>query len=220
MPLCRSLIVKGSDSRSGRSSVIQYDVVCISFSGSSSLPAPIFSLVKNLIFLKPTTCERTSTSPCERAAGNLRIRLSRARLFGDFQHAHLRVANRVGVVVDVDSLHVRLAFFEVEMLDVILLRAVQVDGFFVHGGQRAGKIDFADDFRLAGDVDDDEIVAGHRAQADGVRGIRFLGPVIVFAGAVQKARFREARAQIGHIDFAKLARRAQSAVRTPRISGD
>src|SRR5439155_17009323 len=66
MPLCRSLTEKGSDSSSGRSSVIQYDVVCISFSGSSSLPAPIFSLVKNLIFLKPTTWERTRTSPWEK----------------------------------------------------------------------------------------------------------------------------------------------------------
>src|SRR6266699_2623450 len=55
-----------TDSRSGRSSVIQYDVVCISFSGSSSLPSPIFSLVKNLIFLKPTTWERTRTSPWEK----------------------------------------------------------------------------------------------------------------------------------------------------------
>src|SRR6266851_4110741 len=63
IPLCRSLTVNGSESSSGRSSVIQYEVVCISFSGSSSFPAPTFSFVKNLIFLKPTTCERTSTSP-------------------------------------------------------------------------------------------------------------------------------------------------------------
>src|SRR5216683_1262462 len=65
IPLCRSLTVNGSESSSGRSSVIQYEVVCISFSGSSSFPAPTFSFVKNLIFLKPTTCERTKTSPWE-----------------------------------------------------------------------------------------------------------------------------------------------------------
>src|SRR5713101_5246279 len=66
MPFCRSLMVNGSDSSRGRSSVTQYAVVCISFSGSSRLPAPMFSLVKNLIFLKPTTCERTRTSPWEK----------------------------------------------------------------------------------------------------------------------------------------------------------
>src|SRR5713226_8681352 len=66
MPFCRSLMVNGSDSSRGRSSVTQYAVVCISFSGSSSLPAPTFSLVKNLIFLKPTTWERTRTSPWEK----------------------------------------------------------------------------------------------------------------------------------------------------------
>src|SRR6266478_987657 len=65
MPLCRSLIVHASDSSSGRSSGIQYEVVCISFSGSPSFPAPTLSCVKNLIFLKPTTSERTKTSPWE-----------------------------------------------------------------------------------------------------------------------------------------------------------
>ena len=43
------------------------------------------------------------------------------RRCGDFQNAHLRVANGVGVVVDVDLLHVGFAFLEVEMLDVVLL---------------------------------------------------------------------------------------------------
>src|ERR1035438_7708188 len=37
--------------------------------GRAGLQNPTFSLVKNLIFLKPTTCDRTSTSPCARAAG-------------------------------------------------------------------------------------------------------------------------------------------------------
>src|SRR6267154_130371 len=65
IPLCRSLIEKGSDSTNARSSVSQYEVVCISFSGNSSLPAPIFSFVKNFIFLNPTTWDRTNTSPCD-----------------------------------------------------------------------------------------------------------------------------------------------------------
>ena len=43
MPLWRSRTEKGNDSTSGRSSVSQNAVVCISFSGSSSLPgAQIF----------------------------------------------------------------------------------------------------------------------------------------------------------------------------------
>ncbi len=37
--------------------------MCISCSGSSSLPAPTFSKVWNLSFLKPTTWVRMSTSP-------------------------------------------------------------------------------------------------------------------------------------------------------------
>src|ERR1700722_10090167 len=69
IPLCRSDSAYGNSVSSGPSTVIQNAVVCISFSGNSSFPAPIFSFVKNLIFLNPTTCERTSTSPCTLAAG-------------------------------------------------------------------------------------------------------------------------------------------------------
>ena len=136
---------EGSAVSSGRSSVIQKAVVCISFSGSSSFPSPIFSLVKNLIFLKPITCERTSTSPCARGwrgPGD-------AFFFRDFEHAHLRVADRVGVVIDVHRLHVGLALVEIELVDVILLALMKVNRFRVHGRERGGKIHFADHFGLA-----------------------------------------------------------------------
>jgi len=45
-----------------------------------------------------------------------------------------------------------------ELLDVVLLAFVEVDGLRVHGGERAGKIHFADHARRAGFVDDDEVV--------------------------------------------------------------
>src|SRR5258708_38495817 len=65
---------------------------------------------------------------------------------------------------------VSLALLEVEMFDVVLLPAVNVDGFFVDEHKRAGEIDFADDAGRAGDVDDHEIVAGDGTQADGIGG--------------------------------------------------
>ncbi len=92
------------------------------------------------------------------------------------------VADGVGVVVDVDALDVGLALLEVEMLDVVLLAAVKVDGFFVEEDESAGEIDFANDGGRAGDVDDHEIVAGHGAQADGIGRIGFLHPVIILSG--------------------------------------
>src|SRR5467141_1730140 len=85
----------------------------------------------------------------------------------DFEDADLGVADGVGVVVDVDALDVGFAFLEVEMLDVMLLAAVKVDGFFVEKDQGAGEIHFANDRGRAGDVDDHEIVAGHGAETDG-----------------------------------------------------
>src|SRR5229473_7972785 len=95
---------------------------------------------------------------------------------GDFEDADLSVADGVGVVVDVDALDVGLAFLEVEMLDVELLPAVKVDGFFVDEHQRAGEIDFANDIWRAGDVEDHELVAGYGAEADGIGGISFVRP--------------------------------------------
>ena len=62
-PSRRSSSEYGSARISSRGTVSQYAVVCISFSGMVSSPAPTFSLVWNLIFLNPTTCDVTCTSP-------------------------------------------------------------------------------------------------------------------------------------------------------------
>ena len=113
---------------------------------------------------------------------------------GNFEHAHLCVADRIGVIVHVHSLHVGLALFEVEVLDIVLLAGVQVDGFLVHENERTREVNFANDIRFTGDVDDHEIVAGDRTQADGIRRIGFVRPVIVCARQMQKTRFCKPRA--------------------------
>ena len=82
------------------------------------------------------------------------------------------------------------------MFDVVLLPAVNVDGFFVDKHKRAGEIDFADDAGRAGEVDDHEIVAGDGTQADGIGGIGLLRPVVVFSSEMQKTGLGEPRAQI------------------------
>src|ERR1700687_983370 len=99
---------------------------------------------------------------------------------GDFKDADLGVADGVGVVVNVDALDVSLALLEVEMFDVVLLPAVNVDGFFVDEHKRAGEIDFSNDIWRARDVDDYEIVAGDGKQADGIGGRKLSRPVGVF----------------------------------------
>ena len=88
--------------------------------------------------------------------------------FGNFQHADLRVADCVGVVIHIDAFYVGFALIEIEVLDVILLALVQVDRFRMDGGEGGGKIHLADHFGLpvfgavgaAGDVHDDEIIGG------------------------------------------------------------
>src|SRR5262249_61203396 len=77
------------------------------------------------------------------------------------------------------------------MLDVVLLSAMQVDGFLMDGGGGAREVDFADDKRLFGDVDDDEVIAGDRAEADGVGGGGVVCPGVIFAGGVEVGGLRE-----------------------------
>ena len=112
---------------------------------------------------------------------------------GGFEDADLGVTDGIRVVVDVHLLDVSLAFFEIEMLDVVLLAPVEVYGFFVDEYEGTGIIDFADDIGLSRDVDDHKIVARNRAQADGVGRIGLVRPVVVSASAMQEARFREPR---------------------------
>jgi len=59
------------------------------------------------------------------------------------------------------------------MLHVILFATMQINRSLMHGGQRAWKIHFANHFRLAGHVDNDEVVAGDRPQAHRIRWVRF-----------------------------------------------
>ena len=123
---------------------------------------------------------------------------------GNFQDANLRIPDGVGVVVDVDAFHVSFAFLEVEVFNVVLLAAVNVNGFFVQENKCAREIYFANNGRRAGDIDDYEIVAGDRAQADGISRIGFLRPVIIFSGEMKKSGRREPRAQVQKIDIAEF----------------
>src|SRR5271154_95212 len=122
---------------------------------------------------------------------------------GGFENADLRVANRIGVVIDVYLFDVSFAFLEVQMLHVELRAAMHVDGFLVHAGERAGKIHFADDVGRASDIDNHKIIAGDGAQAYGVRGIGFVGPVIILSRAMQEAGLCKPRAEIGKIYVAE-----------------
>src|SRR5437867_5313585 len=122
----------------------------------------------------------------------------------DFEDADLRVADGVRVVVDVDALHVCFALLEIEMFDVVLLAAMNVDGFFVQKTKCAWKIHFADNRRRAGDIDDEEIIAGDGPQTDGISGISLLRPVIILPGQVKKTDFGKPRAQIRKIDLSEF----------------
>src|SRR5579859_7018116 len=132
-----------------------------------------------------------------------RARSGRASCFGCFEDADLRVAHSVGVIIDVHLLYIGLALFEIEMLDVVLLTAVNINGFLVQENQRAREINFTDYVGPAGDIDDDEIVAADGSQADGVGGVGFMRPVIKISGKMQIAGLRQPRTNIREVDRAK-----------------
>src|SRR5271157_248733 len=113
---------------------------------------------------------------------------------GNLEHPHLGVADRVGVVIHVDLLYVGLALLKIQMLDVVLLPPMDINGFFVHRGQRADKIHFANHEWPPRDINNDEIVAGDRAQADRVRRVRLMRPMIIFPRKMEVSRLRQSRA--------------------------
>ena len=116
----------------------------------------------------------------ENVAVRMRIRRSCARL-RFLEHAYLRVADGVGVVVDVHLFDVSLSLFEIEMFDVILPPSVKVDCFFMKKDERAWKIHFSDDISRASDINNYEIVAADRTETDRIGWIRFVRPVIVIS---------------------------------------
>ena len=87
-----------------------------------------------------------------------------------------RVADRGGVVVAVDLADERLAPFEVEPLHLVQLSLDDIDRLRMQRRRAAGEVGFADHPRLARRVDDDEVVGGHRTQADRVGRVRLVGP--------------------------------------------
>ena len=164
-----------------RGTVSQYEVVCISFSGIFSSPAPTFSFVWNLIFLKPTTCDVTWTSPwffTARPAGSEQEAVEDADLGGD---------DRVRVVVDLGLAHVRAPLLVVVLLDEVRAALQDVDRLLVHHRRRAVVVDLGDDARLARHVLHHEVVGRHAAQADRVRRVALARPVEAAARAVQQA---------------------------------
>ena len=137
---------------------------------------------------------------CLGGAGHLAGAFGRERV----EDGDLRVGDRVGVVVAIHRPHVRLAAVEIEALHLEELSFDDVDGFLVERRGAAGEVRFADDPLAAGRVDDDEVVRAHRTKADGVGGIRLVGPVPLPVGMVDESLFRQDAEDLLHVDAAEL----------------
>ena len=108
-----------------RGMVNQKDVVCHSCSDRLSSPAPTFSSVNSFSFLNPTTSSVTWISPCEGRNASVLL------LLKDFEHFHIRVRDRVRVVVGGNGPHVRFASFVIEAVNKVRRAFAHIDGFFV-----------------------------------------------------------------------------------------
>jgi hypothetical protein len=75
-------------------------------------------------------------------------RTSNRFFFSDFEHANLGVADCIREVVHIDWFHVRFPLLEIQMLDVVLLSLVDVDGFRVNSAN--GSATRASCIRVAG----------------------------------------------------------------------
>ncbi len=105
----------------------------------------------------------------------------------------------VCVVVDRDRGDERLLFVPVEVLDFVLLAAVDVDGVFVDEQRRARPVAFADDPRLRPLFDDDEVVGAGGAQADLFGRVGLAHPVVAVVRFLDHAVFGEDVQHLGGV---------------------
>src|SRR5262245_44459909 len=89
----------------------------------------------------------------------------------------LRVGNRVRKVIRVHAFHVRAAFGDIELMNVVLLALMEIDRFLMQRGECAGIVHFSDDPGLLCRFHDDEIIRADASQRDRICRIRIAGPV-------------------------------------------
>jgi hypothetical protein len=87
------------------------------------------------------------------------------------QHCHLRIGDRIGVVIAVDLTDVGLASFEIELLHLVERAFDEVNRLLVQRRRPARETRLADHIGAVGRIDDDEVVRRDRAKADGIRWI-------------------------------------------------
>ncbi len=61
------------------------------------------------------------------------------------QHRHLGFGGRLGVVVYIDRVHVGLQVLQVQLVHLVRLPLVHVDGALMHDAGRTGMVHLADD---------------------------------------------------------------------------
>ena len=83
---------------------------------------------------------------------------------------HVRATKWLGVVVHIHRPHPGDGALEVQLLDVVGLALVQVDGLGVDDGRGVELVELADDLLALGDVDDGDRAVGVVAQRDLVLG--------------------------------------------------
>src|ERR1019366_6384226 len=102
---------------------------------------------------------------------------------------------------------VRLALAEIKSLNVVLLPLMNVDCLGMDGGESRRKIHFTNHLRLpvlsACRIDNDEIVGGHRTQADRVCRIALLYPVPVASAPLQETSFSKSFTELRQFHFAE-----------------
>ena len=171
---------------------------------ASKMPRPTFSRVKNFIFLKPTTCVFTRTSPWKMLCA---VHLGALVLVQDL---HLCVIDRIREVVAIDATHVSFPPVVIEALHLILPRIVKIDCLFVQRGQSGREGHLRDYLVITRNIDHHEIVAANGAKAYCICRVRIGCPVPGATGQMQEPALLKKAAQLTDIvrpEFLAVANR-------------
>ena len=101
------------------------------------------------------------------------------------------------------------ALGDVELMHVVLLPLMKIDGLLMQRGKRARKIDFTDDSWLARGFDNDKIIRADASERHRVRRIRVTRPMPLVARTMDEPALAQKVQNLRHIVHAKPLVRAK-----------
>src|SRR5215475_163094 len=119
--------------------------------------------------------------------------------FHRFKNLYLRIRDGICKVIGVDLLHICAAFWNVQLVHVVLLSLMKIDRFLVQSRKRARVIDLSDDPAFSRGLHDNKIVGADASQRDRVGGIGVVCPMPLISRPMYESALAQELQDLGDV---------------------